>query len=350
MCFSTFAFCLCTVAFLPVVNSGGAQDPPPPPVRATPTPTPAADSAAHAEDETVRVDTELTEILLTAIDKERRFVTTLRPEDVEVYEDDVRQDVTTFQRETDVPLSLAVLVDTSASQEQVLKDEKEAARAFIDSVLRPEKDSAAVLSFTGVTWINQSLTGDAARLREAVESLKVVYTATNPECNSDNLTDEQILRCRTAVWDALIITVDKVLSQTARTRRAVILLSDGDDTASDAEREEAVDFAVKHDAVLYSIGIRDENFPHGKLRRDDLRKASERTGGRAFFPRTRADLDSAFRQINDELRSQYLVAYRPSNTKHDGAFRRVRVEITNPAFKKEKVRLLYRQGYYAKTL
>jgi len=316
---------------------------------ARPTPTPAAADAP--DDEVERVDVDLASVLLTAVDRERRFVTTLRREDVRLFEDGVEQQVTVFQRETDLPVSLAVLVDTSASQEAVMEDEKAAARAFIDSVLRPERDAAAVLSFTGVVRLEQPVTRARARIGAAIDRLKVLYSSDSPECDdeNENIPEEQILRCKTAVWDALWLTVEEVLSKTPeRTRRAVILLSDGDDTVSRREREEAADFAVKNNAVIYAVGIRDEAFPHGKLQRGDLRKVAERTGGRAFFPTNRAELDAAFAQINQELRSQYLLAYTPANRRRDGRFRRVRVEIVNPALRKERLQLLYREGYYAK--
>jgi Ca-activated chloride channel homolog len=334
-------------------STAEAQEPPAPrptPAQPTPTPTPArADDAA--DDEVERVDVDLASVLLTAVDRERRFVNTLRREDIRVLEDGVEQQVTVFQRETDSPVSLAVLVDTSASQEAVMEDEKSAARAFIDSVLRPERDTAAVLSFTGIIRLDQPATSAKADLNAAIDRLKVLYSSDSPECDDENesIPEEQTLRCKTAVWDALWLTVNEVLSKTPeRTRRAVILLSDGDDTVSRREKDEVIDFAVQHNTVIYAIGIRDEDFPHGELKRGDLRKISERTGGRAFFPETRAELDAAFAQINQELRSQYLVAYTPSNRQRDGRLRRVRLEVTNPTLKKEKLQLLYRQGYYAK--
>lgn len=362
MSFRTLAACAALLMLLVVqfgTAQGGRVQGPQQQAPALPTPTPAptpqtAPPEADAQDDEVeRVDADLVGILLTAIDKERRFVTTLRQEDVRVTEDGTPQALTVFQRETDLPLSIAVLVDVSASQEAVMEDEKRAARAFLDSVLRPDRDSAAVLSFTGITRFELQPTNDPAQLRSAIERLKVLYNARSPECNGENpdATDEQILRCKTAVWDALYLTVERVLSKTPeRTRRAVILLSDGDDTTSRKEREEATGLAVQHNTVVYAVGIRDEGFRHGELKRSDLRKLSEATGGRAFFPRDRAELTAAFAQIDRELRSQYFLAYTPTNRARDGRFRRVRVEVTDPALKKEKLRLLYRQGYYGKSV
>jgi Ca-activated chloride channel homolog len=303
--------------------------------------------ASAAEDEVVRVDTELASILLTAIDKDRRFITTLKREDVRVLEDDVPQELSIFERETELPLTLSILIDTSRSQEKTLSDEKIAARAFIDSVVRPEKDQASVISFTGEAVLQEPLTNDLGKLRSAVERVVIELPMGSPECG-ENVSVEREPRCFTGVWDALWVTTNEVLAQSSeRTRRAIILLSDGDDTSSTTKRQEAIDFAIKHNIVIYSIGIGDDE--EYEIADDALRKISEKTGGRAFFPQDKRELEAAFAQIQKELRSQYLLAYQPANRKHDGSFRQVRIEIVNPELRKQKLRLLYRQGYYART-
>jgi Ca-activated chloride channel family protein len=318
-----------------------------PPKTPAPRPVPSGLNRASAEeDDVLRVDTELANILLTVIDKNQRFITTLRREDVRVLEDNVSQDVSIFQRETDLPLTLAILIDTSRSQERTLPDEKIAALTFIDSVLRPDRDQAAIISFTGEAVLQQPLTNEVEKLRGAVESVVVGVPPDNPDCEG-NISFEREPRCYTGVWDALWVTTDEVLSQTPEsTRRAIILLSDGDDTSSMTKRQEAIDFAVKNNIVIYAIGIGDEE--EYEIADDALRKVSEKTGGRAFFPKDKQALEAAFGQIQQELRSQYLIAYRPANTRHDGSFRQVRIEIVNPELRKQKLRLLYRQGYYAR--
>jgi Ca-activated chloride channel homolog len=312
---------------------------------------PSGQKQTSAEDtEVVRVDTELATILLTAIDKEQRFITTLKREDVRVLEDNVPQELSVFERETELPLTLSILVDTSRSQAGIMEDEKAAARAFIDSVIRPDKDQAAVISFTGEAVLEQPLTNELGKLREAVERVRVEFPNGSPICEG-NITYESEPRCFTGVWDALWVTTNEVLSQTPEpTRRAIILLSDGDDNGQgQTKRQEAIDFALKNNVVVYSIGMHDDNFQEGdsKLDVSALRKVSEKTGGRAFFPLDKRELESAFAQIQAELRSQYLIAYQPANRKHDGSFRQVRVEIVNRELRKQKLRLLYRQGYYA---
>lgn len=314
-----------------------------PTARPTPTPTPADAEAVE------RIESDVTNLLLTAKDSKGRFVTTLKQDDLRVLEDGVPQQVSLFERQTDEPVSLALLVDTSASQEKVMQDEKDAASAFVRSVLRPGKDSASVVSFTGITRIDQPLTRDTERLLAAISRLKVEYTADNPICRDENASEQEVLRCRTGVWDTIVLSIQEVLAKTPeRTRRAIILLSDGDDTSSKLRIYQAVEYAVRNDTVVYSIGIRDKHFRDGEMRRDFLRDISEQTGGRAFFPKDPADLSAAFAQIQDELRSQYLISYTPTNRSKDDTLRKVQVEVTNPALRKEKLRLFYRQGYYAR--
>ena len=151
------------------------------------------------------------------------------------------------------------------------------------------------------------------------------------------------------MWDAVAVSVREVLSKTPETtRRAIILLSDGDDTSSRLRIYQSVEYAVRNNTVVYSIGIRDRHFSLGEMRRDFLRDLSDQTGGRAFFPKSAEDLAAAFSQIEQELRSQYLVSYTPTNRNRDGTYRKVQIEIVNPQLRKQKLRLLYRQGYYAK--
>ena len=305
------------------------------------------------DDDVERFDTDITNILFTAIDKNKHFVTTLRQEDVRILEDNAPQQIFTFQRQTDLPLSLAILIDTSASQERTLPEEKAAARIFIDSVLRPNKDEAAVLSFTGEATLEQGLTGSAARVRRAIDRVEFVppsgyigggTVAGTPPISGTN----QTLAGSTAIWDALWVTAEEVLSQTPeRTRRAVILLSDGVNTSGQLDMKQAVDRALKNDVVIYSFGIGD-SFNYDGVDEGALRKVSERTGGRAFFPRNETELRAAFAQLEQELRSQYLIAYSPTNKRRDNTFRQVRIEVLNPELRKEKLRLTYRQGYFAK--
>ena len=308
--------------------------------------------------EVVRVETNLVNTLFTAVDKDRHFVTSLGAGDVRIFENNVVQPVSLFERVTDRPLSLAIMVDTSESQRGVLADEKSAALAFVDSVIRPRRagqaneDRAAVVSFTGEPKIEQALTGDHEKLKRGIERVRIELSPENERrraAGEDPLPKEQDPSGYTGIWDALWTAMDDLLSKSPEgTRRAIVLLSDGDDTSSTIKRQDVIDFAVKSDVAIYSIGIRDRNFEEGKLDSDALKKVSDRTGGRAFFPMNREELQLAFSQIDKELRSQYLIAYSPTNAKRDGAYRQIRIEVTNPELRKNKVQLLYRGGYYAR--
>ncbi|HKP72271.1 MAG TPA: VWA domain-containing protein, partial [Pyrinomonadaceae bacterium] len=285
------------------------QEPARPPVE-TPTPTPPADApknAAEQDEEVEQVETNIVNILFNAVDKNRRFVTTLRSEDVEVFENDVRQNVSYFQRETELPLSLAILIDVSASQERTLPDEQAAAHIFIDSVIRPDKDKAAIISFTGDATVEQDMTDNRVRLNLAIGRVEIaqppskdeafVYDQAEREAERTGIDNNNPgLRGSTAMWDAIWATATDLLSRTPeRTRRAIILLSDGADSTSRIKRDQAVEAVIAANAVVYSIGIGDSDFDEGALK-----KVSERTGGHAFFPENEAQLNAAFAQIQQE--------------------------------------------------
>jgi VWFA-related protein len=317
-----------------------------------PSPTPPAAKPSDPEAEVVRVETNLVNTLFTAIDKDRHFITSLRAGDIEIFENDSLQTISLFERETDRPLSLAILIDTSESQRGVLAAEKTAAATFVDSVIRPDKDRAAVVSFTGVPKVEQQLTNDRPKLHDAIERVRIELSPENERrlANGDDpLPKDQDPSGYTGIWDAMWMTIEDLLSKTPEgTRRAIVLLSDGDDTSSTIKKQDVIDFAVKSEVVIYSIGIRDAGFPDGKLDSGALRKISDRTGGRAFFPTQSSELQSVFSQIDQELRSQYLIGYSPTNKNHDGLYRRIRIEFSNPELLKNKTQLLYRQGYYAR--
>jgi VWFA-related protein len=330
------------------------QQPQPPAAQQQQKPAPQKPDEAIDDDDVERVESDLTNVLFTAVDKGKRFVTSLKQDDIRVLEDGVEQKVFTFQRETDRPLSLAILIDTSASQERTLPEEKSAAQRFVDTVIRQQKDEVAVLTFTGDATLEQGLTGSTARVRRAIDRVEFIppsgyvgggVLVGTPPISGDN----QARAASTAIWDAIWVTSREVLSETSdKTRRAIILLSDGVDTSSRLKLNEAVDSALKADAIIYAVGIGD-SFSFDGVDEGSMRKISERTGGRAYFPRNEDDLRSAFAQIQDELRSQYLIAYSPSNKSKDGSFRKVQIDVVNPELKKQSLRLTYRQGYFARS-
>jgi VWFA-related protein len=320
----------------------------------SPTPPKKEDEVTLNSDDVVRVETNLTNVFFTAADKQKRFVSTLKKEDIRILEDGVPQEIFAFQPNSDLPLSVAILIDCSGSEERTLPMEKDAARSFLESVLRPEKDEAAVVTFTGEVTLEQGLTGNIGRLRRAIDDVRfvppagylgggVVVGGTPPISGT-----RQILAGSTAIWDAIWATSNELLSASAdQTRRAMILLTDGQDTISQVRMQEAINRALKADALIYSIGIGDR-YEFG-IDEGALKKISEQTGGRAFFPNNERDLTNAFAQIERDLRERYLIAYSSSNKVRDGAYRKVSIEIVNPAVRKDNLKLNYRPGYFAKT-
>src|SRR5215213_7090667 len=321
----------------------------------SPSPTPRTrEELPQDSDEVIKVDTNLTNIFFTAADRNKRFISNLKAEDIRVLEDGQPQEIFTFQTNIDLPLSLAILIDTSASEERTLPDEKEAARAFLENVLRPTKDEAAVVSFTGETTLEQGFSGNLERLRRAIDRVEfvppsgyvgggVVVNGTPPISGTN-----QSLAGSTAVWDAVWATAEELIMASAEhSRRAIILLTDGDDTSSRMKIHDAIERAQKADALIYAIGIGDRytfNVDEGSLR-----KIAEQTGGRAYFPKHERDLRDAFTQIQRDLREQYLVAYSPKNKARDGSYRRIEIQLVNPALKQQDLKLNYRAGYFAKT-
>jgi VWFA-related protein len=305
------------------------------------------------QDDVIRVDADLTNLLFTAADKQNRFITTLRQEDLRLIEDGIPQQITTFQRETDRPLSLAFLIDVSASEERTLPQEKAAARSFIETVLQSSKDQAAIIAFTGPAFLEQGLTRDVFSLYRALERVEVAMPsylgsgrpisgiASGPGMKAPPTGGS------TAIWDAIALTASEVLAQSlGQRRRAIILLTDGLDTSSRLSRTEAINRALAGETVIYAIGIGD-NQQEG-VNRAELNAVAAATGGRAFFPKRETDLKAAFVEIEQELRSQYLIAYSSSNKKRDGAYRQMRLEVVGPELKKGQLKLRYRPGYFAK--
>jgi Ca-activated chloride channel family protein len=319
-----------------------------------PTPTPPRHDNPQDSDEVVRVETNLTSIFFTAADSNKRFISNMKKEDIQIFEDGQPQEIFTFQKDVDLPLSIAILIDTSRSEERTLPDEKIAARQFIESVMRRDRDEAAIVSFTGEVTLEQGFTGSIERLRRAIERVEfvppsgyigggVVVGGTPPISDTN-----QILAGSTAIWDAVWASSNELLALSAdNTRRAIILLTDGEDTISQVKMHEAIERAQKADALVYAIGIGDSY--QGGVDEGSLKKITSQTGGRAYFPRSESDLRKAFVQIQQDLREQYLIAYSPTNKARDGSYRRIQIEVIDPELKKQKLKLNYRPGYFSKT-
>jgi len=328
-------------ALLLLSSTGKGQKP-------QPTPTP-----PDQDVDVLRTETDLTNLLFTATDKNNRYITTLQQNDIRVVEDGVPQTPVAFQRETDRPLAIAFVIDVSISEERTLPDEKAAARTFIEKVIRSDKDQAAIVPFEGYAHIEQGLTRDMISLYRALDGVEVaypVYTGVAPPLGamiSGPGTLGPPKEGTTAIWESITIACRNVLSRSFnQRRRAIILLTDGQDTSSRVSRSTAIDQAIQAETVVYSIGIGDKKYDG--INRKVLEDVSEKTGGRAFFPKKSSDLAAAFQEIEQELRSQYLIAYSSSNKQHDGKFRSMKIEVVNPALVKDKLSLRYRPGYFAK--
>ncbi len=313
----------------------------------------ATQTSSNQDADVIRVDTDLTNLLFTAADKQNRFVTTLKEEDLWLTEDGIPQKIVTFQRETDRPLAIAFLIDVSASEERTLPQEKAAARSFIETVLQSSKDQAAIIAFAGSAFLEQGLTRDVFSLYRAIERVEVALPsylgsgrpisgiASGPGMKAPPREGT------TALWDAVALTASEVLENSlGQRRRAIILLTDGQDTTSRLLRGEAINRALAAEAVIYAIGIGDNKYEG--VNRDGLKELATSTGGRAFFPKRETDLKTAFTEIERELRSQYLIAYSSTNKNRDGAYRQMRLEVITPQLKKEQWKLRYRPGYFAK--
>jgi VWFA-related protein len=304
------------------------------------------------QDDVIRVETDVTNLPFTAMDKQRRFITTLRAEDLRVLEDGVPQKLFTFQRETDRPLAIAFLIDVSYSQQETLPDEKAAARTFIEKVIESNKDQVAIVPFTGLAYLEQPLTRDLLSVYRVLQRVEIGYPTylgagrplkgipTGPGLTAPP--DEGV----TAIWEAVALTSSNVLANApGLRRRAIILLTDGLNNEFRLSQKEAINRALAAETVIYAIGIGSER---DGLDRGALKDLAQRTGGRAFFPDKKFDLNAAFAEIEQELRTQYLIAYSSTNKKRDGSYRKITIEITNPELKKEKLEIRHRPGYYAK--
>jgi len=241
----------------------------------------------------------------------------------------------------------------SGSQQYTLSDEKAAARGFIESAIHSNKDQVAVVPFTGRAFLEQGLTRDVLSVYRVLQQIDVAIPAypgvgrplsgipTGPglPATPDDGT--------TAIWDAIALTSSQVLSKIQdQRRRAIVLLTDGLDTSSRLTHNNAINEALAAETVVYAIGIGDSKGEG--VNKGAVREIAERTGGRAFFPKKTDDLQAAFAEIEKELRTQYLIAYSSSNKKRDGAYRKITVEIANPALKNEKLEVRHRPGYFAK--
>jgi VWFA-related protein len=277
-------------------------------------------------DELARILVDVTRVnmLFTVTDKKGRFITDLTKDDFEVVEGKKPQAIQEFTAESDLPLRLAILVDTSNSIRDRFKFEQEAAVEFINSVVHPGVDKAMVVSFDSSAELVSDLIDDTAKLDLAVKGLR-------PGGG-------------TAFYDAIYFACRDKLQQDQpkhKFRRAMVVLTDGEDNESRYTRDQALEMAQKADVVIYGIST---NISHNETDGDKvLRYLTAETGGHAFFPFKLEDLEQSFENIANELRHQYNISYRPEPLKTDGLYHLVDLRVRG---RKDLV-VRARKGYYA---
>jgi len=273
---------------------------------------------------TVRVRTDEVNVVFTVVDKDGRFVRDLKQDQFKVLDNRLPpRQIMNFAAQTDLPLHVGLLIDASNSIRDRFKFEQDAASEFLYEIIRPKTDRAFVLAFDEVVDVTQDFTGDLDKLRTGIQKIRAGGG--------------------TALWDAIYYSCrDKLMKEPASSavRRAIILVSDGEDNESRVYRQEAVEMAQRAEVVIFTIST---SLMNNHTKGDENLKAlAEATGGRAFFPVKLDDVVAAFTDIQDELRSQYMISYRPDQFVVNGQFRPIQIVADN---KKFKVRA--KRGYFA---
>jgi VWFA-related protein len=284
-----------------------------------------AGSPSVAATQQIEINVERVNVLFSVKDNKGRLVTSLRQSDFKLFEDEKPQTIERLNIDTDLPLNIALLIDRSGTVVEQLKFEKDAAIEFLNKTLKHGKDKAVVIGFdTAVDDLTKGFTDDIEQLSNPI--LKILAGGS------------------TSVFDAVYIATNQYLAKQP-SRRLIILISDGDDNNSRKTLDEAMLISQKSEVAIYAIST---NLSTGSSQADrgrgdkTLRRLSEETGGRAFFPKKLDDLENGFQSIGEEVRSQYSLIYSPSNKTRDGLFRTYRIVPNNKAYK-----ITMRKGYYA---
>jgi VWFA-related protein len=314
-------------------SPAATQAPAPPNTQTAPPPSATSPAAQRPPADNSNQDEKLTTIVkqvdevnvvFTVSDKRGKFVNDLKKDDFRVIDDNKpAQSIRSFRSETNLPLRVGLLVDASNSIRDRFKFEQEAAIEFLNQIIH-QQDQAFVLGFDTTPEVTQNFTNNTEALSRGVRMLR-------PGGG-------------TAMYDAIYYACrDEIMAKdkgNIETRRAIILLSDGDDNQSRVSREEAVEMAQKAEVIIYTISTNSSGM---RLKGDKvLEHFAEETGGRSFFPFKVQDVSDAFLQIQDELRSQYAISYKPADLQSNGKYHAVQILADN---KKYKVRS--RKGYYA---
>jgi VWFA-related protein len=292
--------------------------------------------AVFPQDDVIKVDVNLVNVLCTVRAKNGALVGNLQKSDFQISEDGKPQEIKYFTRETDLPLTIGLLVDVSRSQERLIGIEQRAARDFFNQVLR-KKDMAFLMSFGADAELLQDSTNSPKLLLDGLNQLRLSVPVggihPGPVPTQQNVAG-------TILWDAVFLASDEKLKGEVG-RKVIVVITDGVDTGSKKSRSQAIEAAHRSDAIVYSVYYADIAM-YGGGGEGDLRRMSDETGGRVFHIDRRYTLEDAFKDLQDEMRSQYSIGYSPTNAKKDGTFRKLDIKTLS---KDNKVQA--RRGYYA---
>jgi len=299
-----------------------------------------------SDDTVIKVNVDIVNVLFNVRNKSNGLVPSLEKKDFQVFEDGKPQDIKYFTRETDLPLTIGLLVDTSLSQERLLDTERRAAFQFFSKVLRP-KDLAFLMQFGAEAELLQDDTNSPKLLQEGLSQLhmSVPVGGLNP-----GPVPTQQSQAGTILFDAVFLASDEKLRHEVG-RKAMVLITDGVDTGSKYSISKAIEAAQKADSIVYSIDYEDPSAYGrgfgvitigGGGGERDLGKMSSETGGRVFRVDRKNSLDDIFREIQDEMRSQYSIGFTPANPKKDGSYHKIEIRAANKEYKVQA-----RKGYYA---
>ena len=299
-----------------------------------------------AQDDVIKIEVNLVNVLASVRSKSGALIGNLQKEDFKVFEDGKEQSIKSFVRETDLPLTLGLLVDTSGSQANLINTEEQAASQFFSKVLRT-KDVAFLIQFGAESELLQDTTNSARLLQKGLSKLRLSVPVgglhPGPVPTMQN-------NAGTVLYDAVYLAANERMRGEVG-RKAIILITDGVDTGSKISRDKAIEAAQKADAIIYSIYYVDRSqyggggfgtINMGGGGEGELRRMSNETGGQVFRVDRSHSLDDIFRDIQEEMRTQYSLSYQPPNSKRDGSYHKIEIKVTG---KDNKVQA--RKGYYA---
>ena len=295
----------------------------------------AAGLVAAAPPGQIRVQVSLVNLFATVRDKHKAIVTGLKQDDFQVFEDGQLQEITNFSADSNLPITLGILIDTSGSEYYMLSAEKEAASRFLGRVMR-KGDLAMVMSFDTDVDLLADFTDDRGRLDRAINRAQInapgsgAIIAQGPLPTSGS--------GGTNFYDAVYLAAHDKLAEEAG-RKAIVVLTDAEDTGSKLKLQDAIEAAQRTDTVVHILLVAADGGDQSVAK-----KLTDETGGRMIVVRSEKNLEQAFDQISEELRSQYTIGYIPTNKAHDGSYRKIKVELKNKEYS-----ALARRGYYAPT-